>query len=74
MVEYNFKLDPNSGPQIDPHNIQLPFQVTCTDIQQKLIKKDGPITADNTIDWLTPVKIKDETGVHESPTTRAVTS
>src|SRR5205085_2127316 len=31
----------------------LPFTVECTDIQQKLIKKDGPITPDNTIDWLT---------------------
>ncbi len=37
----------------------LPFTVECTDIQQKLIKKDGPITADNTLDWLTRVKIKD---------------
>lgn len=65
MVEYNFKLDQNSGPQIEPHNIGLPFQVICTDIQQKLIKKDGPITADNTIDWLTPIKIKDATGVRD---------
>ncbi len=37
----------------------LPFTVECTDIQQKLIKKDGAITADNTLDWLTRVKIKD---------------
>ncbi|MCA1593995.1 MAG: cytochrome c biogenesis protein ResB [Acidobacteria bacterium] len=37
----------------------LPFTVECTDIQQKLIKKEGPITADNTLDWLTRVKIKD---------------
>ncbi|HEX5707578.1 MAG TPA: cytochrome c biogenesis protein ResB [Pyrinomonadaceae bacterium] len=43
--------------------LQLPFVVECTDIQQKLIKKDGPITADNTLDWLTYVRIKDkETG------------
>ena len=31
---------------------QLPFEVICTDIQQKLIRKDGPITVGNTIDWL----------------------
>lgn len=37
----------------------LPFTVECTDIQQKLIRKDGPITADNTLDWLTAVRIKD---------------
>jgi cytochrome c biogenesis protein len=66
MTEYNFKLDTEAGPQIVPHNIQLPFQVTCTDIEQKLIKKDGPITADNTIDWLTRIKIKDETGEHSA--------
>ena len=37
----------------------LPFTVECIDIQQKLIRKDGPITADNTLDWLTTVRIKD---------------
>ena len=44
----------------------LPFKVECTDIQQTLIKNDGPITADNTIDWLTKVNITDETGKHEA--------
>lgn len=44
----------------------LPFTVTCTDIQQKLIEKDGPITANNTIDWLTRIKVKDETGEREA--------
>ncbi|HEX8634336.1 MAG TPA: cytochrome c biogenesis protein ResB, partial [Pyrinomonadaceae bacterium] len=38
----------------------------CTDIRQELIRKDGPITADNTIDWLTEIKIKDETGEHKA--------
>jgi len=38
---------------------QLPFTVECTDIQQRLIRKEGPITADNTLDWLTRIKIKD---------------
>src|SRR6185369_10540125 len=32
---------------------QLPFRIHCTDIQQKLIKKDGSISAMNTIDWMT---------------------
>lgn len=44
----------------------LPFQVYCDDIQQKLIKKDGPINAMNTIDWITRFTIKDETGTHEA--------
>jgi cytochrome c biogenesis protein len=46
-------------------NVSLPFTVTCTDIQQKLIKKDGSIQADNTIDWLTRIKITDEYGERE---------
>jgi len=45
---------------------QVPFQVNCSDIQQKLIKKDGPINAMNTIDWITHFTIKDETGTHEA--------
>ncbi|HEX8284398.1 MAG TPA: cytochrome c biogenesis protein ResB [Pyrinomonadaceae bacterium] len=38
---------------------QLPFEVVCTDIEQKLIRKEGRITADNTLDWLTRIRIKD---------------
>lgn len=45
---------------------RLPFEVTCTDIQQKLIRKDGAITVGNTIDWLTHFKITDETGTHDA--------
>jgi cytochrome c biogenesis protein len=45
---------------------QLPFTIECTDIQQKLIKEDGPITADNTIDWLTKVRIKDGATTQEA--------
>lgn len=44
----------------------LPFEVTCLDIQQKLIKQDGGIDAGNTIDWLTKIRIKDETGEREA--------
>jgi cytochrome c biogenesis protein len=45
---------------------QLPFEVSATDIQQKLINKEGPITAMNTIDWMTRFTIKDESGTHEA--------
>ena len=61
MSETVFNLD-----QLSRAVMPLPFKVTCTDIQQKLIKKEGPITADNTIDWLTRIKINDETGEHEA--------
>ncbi len=44
---------------VTERTLGLPFVVECTDIQQKLIKKDGPITPDNTLDWLTYVRIKD---------------
>jgi cytochrome c biogenesis protein len=46
--------------------VSLPFTVECTDIQQKLIRKDGSILQNNTIDWLTWIKIKDETGEREA--------
>ena len=45
---------------------QLPFQIHCTDIQQKLIKKEGSISAMNTIDWSTTFTINDETGTHDA--------
>ena len=38
---------------------QLPFEVECTDVEQKLIRKEGRITSDNTLDWLTRIRIKD---------------
>jgi cytochrome c biogenesis protein len=38
---------------------QLPFEVECTDVEQKLIRKEGAITSENTLDWLTRIKIKD---------------
>ncbi|HEV7858967.1 MAG TPA: cytochrome c biogenesis protein ResB, partial [Pyrinomonadaceae bacterium] len=61
MAQLNYSLD-----EITPVAITLPFSVTCTDIQQKLIKRDGSIQAINTIDWLTQIKIKDETGEHDA--------
>ena len=63
MSETTFDLD-DRGLQLGRSSMSLPFEVTCTDIQQKLIRLDGPITADNTIDWLTHIRIKDETGEH----------
>jgi cytochrome c biogenesis protein len=50
----------------DQVTAKLPFDIECTDIQQKLIKKDGSISAMNTIDWFTRFKITDETGTHEA--------
>lgn len=61
MTTLSFHLD-----QVTNATVQLPFTVTCTDIQQKLIEKDGSIMASNTIDWLTWIKIKDETGEHDA--------
>lgn len=61
MQETVFDLD-----QQKPVTLQLPFEVTCTDIQQKLIKQNGPITSENTIDWLSRIKIKDADGEHDA--------
>jgi len=44
----------------------LPFTVTCLDVQQKLIRKEGSIDSGNTIDWLTKVRISDEYGTREA--------
>lgn len=61
MTQLNFNLD-----QVSRVTVPLPFTVTCTDIQQKLIRKDGSIMANNTIDWLTRIKIKDEYGERDA--------
>ena len=37
----------------------LPFQVECLDLQQKLIRPEGGLDANNTIDWLSFIKIED---------------
>lgn len=50
-----FKLD-----RVSTQEGRLPFSVFCTDIQQKLIKKDGPLDAMNTIDWHTRIEILDQ--------------
>ncbi|REJ75526.1 MAG: hypothetical protein DWQ47_08620 [Acidobacteria bacterium] len=38
----------------------LPFEIVCTDIRQRLIDPDGPITASNTLDWVTSISIVEE--------------
>lgn len=38
---------------------QLPFTITCTDIEQKLIDPKGSIEINNTLDWRTQIKIDD---------------
>jgi len=45
--------------QLSQVTYQLPFAVECTDVQQKLMRKEGSITSENTLDWLTRIKIKD---------------
>ncbi|MBV9957340.1 MAG: cytochrome c biogenesis protein ResB [Acidobacteria bacterium] len=61
MTRLDFNLD-----KVARVPVQLPFTITCTDIEQKLIRKDGSIMANNTIDWLTRIRIKDETGEHDA--------
>ena len=54
MSETFFQLD-----QPQTATVSLPFEVECTDIQQKLIDKSGPTSPTNTLDWLTSIRIKD---------------
>ena len=39
--------------------VPLPFTLNCTDIQQTLIKHDGSIEINNTLDWFTRMTIDD---------------
>lgn len=38
---------------------RMPFQVECTDLQQTLVHPEGGLDANNTIDWLSSIKILD---------------
>jgi cytochrome c biogenesis protein len=40
-------------------NAELPFTITCTEIEQKLIDPNGSIEINNTLDWRTQIKIDD---------------
>lgn len=37
----------------------LPFQIECTDLEQKLIRPEGSLDNSNTIDWLSYIRIID---------------
>ena len=54
MTETVFNVD-----QLSRAVYQMPFQVECTDIEQTLMRKDGTIMSDNTLDWYTRIRIKD---------------
>ena len=52
MIEFN--LDKQ-----ERYKVALPFTITCTDIEQDLIDKNGSINIQNTIDWHTRITIDD---------------
>jgi cytochrome c biogenesis protein len=41
------------------YGVTLPFTITCTDIEQKLIDPKGSIDIQNTLDWRTQIRIDD---------------
>jgi cytochrome c biogenesis protein len=43
----------------------LPFQIECTDLQQKLIRPEGGLDNSNTIDWLSSIRIIDKERNHQ---------
>ncbi len=45
----------------------IPFEVMCTDLQQKLIRPEAGFDTMNTIDWLSYVTIKDRAAGQEIP-------
>lgn len=45
----------------EKYDALLPFTITCTDIQQKLINPGGEIDTTNTLDWRTQIRIDDPT-------------
>ena len=60
LIQFNLAnlSNPNADIQ-DRFNVQLPFSIECTDIQQKLIDPKGSIEINNTMDWRTQIKIND---------------
>lgn len=61
LLQTEFILD-----KVQQKPTELPFSITCLDIQQILIDPKGAITASNTLDWLTRVRITDGTGEREA--------
>ena len=45
--------------QQERYSVKLPFTITCTEIEQKLIDPSGPIEITNTLDWRTRIRIDD---------------
>ena len=45
--------------QKEKFDVQVPFTMTCTDIQQRLIDPRGSIDVTNTLDWRTQMKVDD---------------
>lgn len=41
------------------YGVQIPFTITCTEIEQKLIDPKGSIEISNTLDWRTQIRIED---------------
>ena len=60
MLQTEFALD-----KVQQKQAELPFSITCLDIQQILIDPKGAITANNTLDWLTRIRISDASGERE---------
>lgn len=52
--------------RVNEVTMRLPFKLEATDLQQNLIKRDGSLSAMNTIDWITRFRITDETGTHDA--------
>ncbi|HJQ69346.1 MAG TPA: cytochrome c biogenesis protein ResB [Blastocatellia bacterium] len=48
---------------------KVPFDVVCTDLQQKLIRPEAGLDTMNTMDWLSYVTIKDPAAGKEVPAT-----
>ncbi len=45
--------------QQERFNVELPFTITCMEIEQRLINSGGQIEINNTMDWRTRIKIDD---------------
>ncbi|MFN0124742.1 MAG: cytochrome c biogenesis protein ResB, partial [Blastocatellia bacterium] len=50
--------------EISQVGMELPFEVECLDIQQRLLDKNKGIETPNTLDWLTRVRIRDKQSGH----------
>lgn len=47
-------------------NYALPFTIECTDIEQKLRERDKTISAGNTLDWITRIRVNDNGATREA--------